>query len=83
MRDREDRKEQRERERARQYRGDVLRASCKRVVSWILWTLHGETTTKTKWIPERDRRKKQQPCATGQSQSGDSNVLKTCFFLTV
>ncbi len=44
-----------ERERAGQYRGDVLRASCKRVVSWILWTLHGETTTKTKWIPERER----------------------------
>lgn len=39
----------------RQYRGDVLRASGKRVVGWILWTLHGETTTVTKWTPETKR----------------------------
>lgn len=53
------REESRERRSARaserQYRGAVLRASGKRVVSRILWTLHGETTIVTKQTPETQR----------------------------
>lgn len=41
----------------RQYRGAVLRASGKRVVSRIIWTLHGKTTTVTKQTPETKRRR--------------------------
>lgn len=60
---REKKAERRARASERQYRGAVLRASGKRVVSRILWTLHGETTTVTNKLQRQkgfDRKTKHQ-----------------------